>query len=277
MSSYAYPEVLVSTQWVADHLNDSNVRLVEADVNTQAYDSGHIPGAVCWNVYGDILKSDLSLIDQRALEALLSRSGIANDTMVVLYSNRNVPAAMAFWFLKIYGHDRLHLMNGGRQKWIDEGRLMTTATPAITPTAYVAKTLDASLRAHRNDVQESIGQADRVIVDVRNAQEYGGEMFWPAAPPQEGERAGHVPGAAHIPFELALNEDGTFKTVEELQALYIGQGVTADKEVITYCTVGGRSCHTWFVLKYLLGYPRAREYQASWYEWGRLPDAPVEK
>jgi len=277
MSNYANPEVLVDTQWVADHLNDPNVRLVEVDVNSQAYDSCHIPGAICWDIYRDMLKADNSVVDKASLETLLSRSGIGNNTMVVVYGNRNAAAAMAFWFLKVYDHDILYLMNGGRKKWIDEGRPMTTEVPAFAPTTYATQAPDWSIRAQRDFVQESIGKADRVIIDVRNSKEYGGEMFWPARPPQEGERAGHIPGAVHIPFEMVLNEDGTFKSIEELQALYGSKGVTADKHAIAYCTVGGRSCNTWFVLKYLLGYPNVREYVDSWYEWGRLPDVPIEK
>lgn len=277
MSNYANPEVLVDTQWVADHLNDPNVRLVEVDTYPEAYDSGHIPGAICWDIYRDMLKADNSVIDKASLEMLLARSGIGNNTMVVVYGNRNAPAAMAFWFLKVYGHDSLYLMNGGRKKWIEESRPMTTDVPAFATTTYTTQAPDWSIRAERDFVQESIGKAGRVIIDARNSKEYGGEMFWPATPPQEGERAGHIPGAVHIPFEMVLNEDGTFKSVEELQALYSSKGVTADKHAIAYCTVGGRSCNTWFVLKYLLGYPNVQEYVDSWYEWGRLPDVPIEK
>jgi thiosulfate/3-mercaptopyruvate sulfurtransferase len=277
MLSYAHPEVLVETQWVADHLNDPDVRIVEADVNPQAYDSGHIPGAIGWNLYRDLLQPDNAIIDPPVLNELLSRSAIANSTNVILYGHRNAPAAMAFWLLKIYGHEALHLMNGGRKKWIDEGRPITPAVPTLAATPYTVKAPDWGRRARLEDVRESIGKPGRVIVDVRNEKEYGGEMFWPAVPPQAGERAGHIPGAVHIPFELVLNEDGTFKPVEELSALYTSQGVTAGKEVITYCTVGGRSCNSWFVLKYLLGYPNVREYEASWYEWGRLPGVPIEK
>ena len=276
MSNYANPEVLVDTQWVADHLNDPNVRLVEGDGNSQAYDSGHIPQSIYWDLYRDMLKADNSVVDKASLEMLLSRSGIDNNTMLVVYGNRNAPAAMAFWFLKVYGHDSLYLMNGGRKKWIDEGRPITTDVPAFAQTTYTAQAPDWSIRAERDFVQESIGEAGRVIIDARNSKEYGGEMFWPATPPEEGERAGHIPGAVHIPFEMVLNEDGTFKSIEELQALYGSKGVTADKHAIVYCTVGGRSCNTWFVLKYLLGYPNVREYVDSWYEWGRLPNVPIE-
>jgi thiosulfate/3-mercaptopyruvate sulfurtransferase len=277
MSTYVDPEALVDTEWVAAHLGDPGVRLVEVDVNTQAYDSGHLPTAIGWSLYQDLLRADNSIIDKMALEALLARSGIANTTMVVLYGHRNAPAAMAFWFLKAPGHDRLRLMNGGRQKWVDEGRPMTGEVTVIAPAAYAVQVPDWSLRACRDDVQAAIGSADHALVDVRTSAEYEGELFWPSAPPQTGERAGHIPGAVHIPFEMTLSEDGTFKSIGWLRALYEGKGITADKEVITYCTVGGRSCHTWFVLTHLLGYPNVREYAASWYEWGRLLGAPIEK
>jgi thiosulfate/3-mercaptopyruvate sulfurtransferase len=276
MSTYARPEVLVETKWVADHMNSPDVLVVEVDLSSAAYDSGHIPGAIGWDIYRDMLDADNRIVDKPLLEDLLGKSGIGNDSTVVVYGNRNAAAAMAFWLLKVYGHDRLYLMNGGRQKWLDEGRPVTTGAPAFAPTAYVTKAPDWSSRAQRDLVQESIGKADRVIIDVRNSKEYGGEMFWPASPPQAGERAGHIPGAVHIPFEIVVNEDGTFKPIEELLSLFASKGVTADKQAITYCTVGGRSCNTWFVLKYLLGYPSVREYLDSWYEWGRMPDVPIE-
>jgi thiosulfate/3-mercaptopyruvate sulfurtransferase len=277
MSSYVHPAALVDTEWVAAHLGDPGVRLVEVDVNTQAYDSGHVPTAICWNLYRDLLRADNSIVDKVALEALLTQSGIANATTVVLYGHRNAPAAMAFWLLKAHGHDRLCLMNGGRKKWVDQGGPMTIESPVITPTAYAIQDPDWSNRACRDDVRAAIGSTDHALIDVRTAAEYEGELFWPSAPPQSGERAGHIPGAVHIPFEMTLSEDGTFKSISGLQALYEGQGITADKEIITYCTVGGRSCHTWFVLTHLLGYPNVREYEASWYEWGSLLDAPIEE
>jgi len=275
VSSYAHPDVLVDTQWVAEHLNDPKVRIAEVGTSTTAYDSGHIPGAVCWDVYRDILQPNHVIVDKPTFETLLSQSGIANDMTIILYSS--YAGTMAFWALRLYGHENMRLMNGGRKKWIDEGRPLTTEAPAFASATYVAKTPDWSIHAPREFVQESIGKANRVIIDVRNSKEYAGEMFWPNKPPIEGERAGHIPGAIHVPYELTLNDDGTFKSIEELQALFGSKGITADKEAITYCTVGARSCHTWFVLTYLLGYPHAQEYQESWYQWGRLPDTPVEK
>ncbi len=278
MSNYAHPEVLVSTQWVTDHLNDSNVRLIEVDTKTVRYESGHLPGAICWTIYQDLLQPDNKMLDATSLETLLSQSGISNNMTVVVYGDSwNSQACMAFWVLRAYGHYNLYVMNGGRKKWLAEGRQTTTAKPTPTPTEYRMTTPDWSNRARRDFVLESIGKPDRVLVDVRNSKEFRGEFFWPAEPPQEGERAGHIPGAVHIPFEMAMNDDGMFKSVEELRVVYEGKGVTADKEICTYCTVGGRSCHTWFVLKYLLGYRNVQEYVDSWFEWGRLPDVPVEK
>lgn len=276
MFQYAHPEVLVDTQWLFDHLSDPNVRLVETDMNSQTYNDGHIPGAVFWD------STDLLLPDQRinfniaALEGLLARSGITNDTTVITYGSYPAVGAWLFWLLKVFGHRDVYVLNGGRQKWMAEGRPLTTQQPIITPTHYHAQVPDASLRALREYVQESIGQAERVLVDVRTPQEYNGEWFMTKAP--EGtERAGHIPGAVHVPYELALNDDGTFKSSDALQALYDSRGITADKEAIAYCAVGARSGHTLFVLKYLLGYPNVRNYDGSWNEWSRLPDLAVKK
>jgi thiosulfate/3-mercaptopyruvate sulfurtransferase len=258
--NYAHPEVLVETEWVAKHLHDPKVRLVEVDMDATAYDSGHIPGAVFWNGFTTILQPD---------------SGIANDTTVVIYGNHNAIAPIIFWFLKIFGHDDVRVMNGSRKKWLVEERPLLTETPSITTTTYTAQAHNYSIRALQEQVQASIGKSDRVLVDVRTPEEYRGEWF-STKPPEGTERAGHIPGAVHIPYESALNEDETFKSAEELYALYSSKGVTSDKEVITYCTIGGRSSHTWFVLKYLLGYENVRNYDGSWNEWGNQSDTPVE-
>ncbi|MCX7595567.1 MAG: sulfurtransferase [Fischerella sp.] len=280
MSNYAHPEVLVDTQWVADHLNDSKVRLVEVDVDTTAYDSGHAPGAVGWNWKKDTqqpIRRDIP--DKAAWEALLSRSGIANDTTVIFYGdNNNWFATFAFWLTKIYGHADSRIMNGGRKKWVDEGRPLTTEVPAIAPTTYQAKDPDWSIRALRDLVNDYIGKANCALVDVRSPQEYSGELLAPENLPQEGaQRGGHIPGAVNIPWSMAVRDDGTFKLADELQALYGGKGITADKETIAYCRIGERSSHTWFVLKYLLGYPKVRNYDGSWTEWGSLIGVPIEK
>ncbi len=280
MSNYTHPEVLVDTQWVADHVSDPKLRLVEVDVDTTAYDSGHIAGAVGWNWRKDTQQQvNRDIPDQAGWGALLSHSGIANDTTIIFYGdNNNWFATFAFWLSKIYGHEDARLMNGGRKKWIDEGRPLTTEPPQIRPTQYKAKEPDMSLRAARDLVSEYIAHAKRALVDVRSPREYSGELLAPENLPQEGaQRGGHIPGAANIPWGMAVKEDGTFKPVEELQALYGGKGVTKDKEIIAYCRIGERSSHTWFVLKYLLGYPHVRNYDGSWTEWGSLIGAPIEK
>lgn len=277
MFNYAHPEVLVDSQWIVDHLNDPNVRVVEADLTPQAYNTGHIPGAVFWNMLTDLLLPDYRInFDPIAWEKLLARSGIANDTTVITYGDFPASGAWLFWLLKVFGHRDVRVLNGSRRKWVAEGRPLTTETPTIVPTQYQVQSPDSSLRAFHDEVRESIGRADRVLVDVRTPQEYSGELFM-IEPPKETERAGHIPSAVPVYYELALNEDGTFKSIKDLQALYSDKGITSDKKVITYCAVGGRSGHTWFVLKYLLGYPNVQNYDGSWNEWSRLPNMPIER
>ncbi len=279
-NGYAHPEVLVETEWVAQHLKDPNLRLVEVDVDTTAYDSGHIPGALGWNWKRDTQQPVRRNIPDRAeFEALMRRSGIANDTTVVLYGdNNNWFATFAYWLLKVYGHNDARVMNGGRKKWVDEHRPLTTDMPTIVPAMYHVKDPDPSIRALRAQVQESVARPGRAFVDVRSPKEYAGELLAPENLPQEGaQRGGHIPGAANIPWGQAVRDDGTFKSVDELRALYGGQGITPDKEIIAYCRIGERSSHTWFVLRQLLGYPNVRNYDGSWTEWGSLIDAPIEK
>jgi thiosulfate/3-mercaptopyruvate sulfurtransferase len=279
-NGYAFGEVLVSTDWLAGHLDDPNIRLVEVSVDTEAYESGHIPGAVGWSWKKDTqdpLQRDIP--NQAAFEALMSWSGITTDTTVVLYGDLdNWFAAYAFWLLKLYGHPDVRLLNGGRKKWIAEERPLTTYVPSYTLTTYRAQTPNMELRALRSFVEASLQHEGHALVDVRSPDEFSGKLLAPANLPQEGsQRGGHIPGAANIPWSKAVLEDGTFKPLADLKTLYEGQGITADKEIIAYCRIGERSSHTWFVLTYLLGYPKVRNYDGSWTEWGSLIGAPIER
>jgi len=277
---YAHPEVLVTTAWVAEHLSDPNLRVVEVDVDTAAYDEGHVPGAVGWNWQSQLCDTvTRDIIGKEALEALLSESGIANDTTVVLYGdNNNWFAAWAFWQLKIYGHRDVRLMDGGRKKWVAEGRPLTKEVPRYPRTSYRAQDPDLSIRAFKEQILEKLGKPGFALVDVRSPKEFSGELLAPENLPQEGaQRGGHIPGAANIPWASAVRDDGTFKSPEELRELYASRGITPDKEIVAYCRIGERSSHTWFVLKYLLGYERVRNYDGSWTEWGSSVRVPIEK
>jgi thiosulfate/3-mercaptopyruvate sulfurtransferase len=279
-NGYANPDVLVETEWVAQHLNDPNLRLVEVDVDTTAYDSGHVPGAIGWNWKKDTQQPvQRDIPDQAAFEALMSRSGIGTDTTVVFYGdNNNWFATYAFWLSQLYGHTNARVMNGGRKKWVDEGRPLTTDAPALAHTIYRVKDADMNIRALRDLVMHSMSENERRLVDVRSPKEYSGELLAPENLPQEGaQRGGHIPSAANIPWGQAVQEDGTFKSFADLKALYESKGITPDKEIIAYCRIGERSSHTWFVLKYLLGYPNVRNYDGSWTEWGSLIGAPIER
>jgi thiosulfate/3-mercaptopyruvate sulfurtransferase len=279
-TDYVHPEVLVDTQWVADHLNDPKVKIVEVDVDTNAYDTGHIKGAIGLDWRKDLQARPIrDLLSKDALEALLSSKGIsAGDSVIVYGDNNNWFAAWFVWNLKYYGHKDVRLINGGRKKWQDEDRQLVTDAPSLKPATYKAGQPNKAIRALRDEVLGELGKAGTVLVDVRSPKEYSGELLAPENLPQEGaQRSGHIPGAANIPWGQAVREDGTFKPVEELRALYEGKGVTSDKAVIAYCRIGERSSHTWFVLHYLLGYPNVRNYDGSWTEWGSLIAAPIEK
>jgi thiosulfate/3-mercaptopyruvate sulfurtransferase len=272
-------DVLVTTEWVAQHAKDATVRVVEVDVDTTAYEQGHVPGAIGWNWTTDLCDTLVrDIVSKDKLEALLGQSGIDNKTAIVLYGdNNNWFAAWAFWQLKIYGHDDVRIMNGGRKKWLAESRELSTDKPNIKPTKYTAKNADNSLRAFLPEVQQAIKAKSAALVDVRSPQEFTGEILAPPGLPETCQRGGHIPGAKSIPWAKACNDDGTFKTREELRTLYGAQGVTGDQPVIAYCRIGERSSHTWFVLKYLLGYSNVKNYDGSWTEWGNLVGAPVEK
>jgi thiosulfate/3-mercaptopyruvate sulfurtransferase len=279
MAGYAVPEVLVDTAWVEQHKNDPKVRLVEVDVDTSGYDQGHVPGAVAWNwttQLCDTLRRDIIPKDQ--FERLMSESGVGNDTTVVLYGdNNNWFAAWALWQMKVYGHKDVRLMNGGRKKWLAEGRELSTDTPSYPEASYRASEPDLSLRAFLPEVMQAQAARSAGMVDVRSPDEFTGKILAPPGLPETCQRGGHIPGAANIPWGQACNEDGTFKSYDELKALYEGKGITADRPVIAYCRIGERSSHSWFVLKYLLGYPDVKNYDGSWTEWGNLVGAPVER
>lgn len=281
LQGYAHPEALVTTDWVNEHKNDPNVRLLEVDVDTSAYDQGHIPGAVGINWQTQLQDPVVrDLADKESLEQVLSQAGVSPDTAVVVYGdNNNWFAAWALWQLKYYGHNDVRIMNGGRVKWVAEGRELSTEAPQIAATKYkFAGEPDESIRAYRDQVLEAVRQGDANLVDVRSPKEYSGELLAPEGIPQEGaQRGGHIPGAANIPWGQAVNADGAFKSPDELKALYESKGVTPDRETIAYCRIGERSSHTWFVLKYLLGYPQVRNYDGSWTEWGSAVRVPVEK
>ena len=281
MASVAHPESIVTTEWVAENLSDPNVRLVEVDVDTEAYDQGHIAGAVGWNwtsQLNDELTRDILSAEQ--MGRLLGESGIGPDTTVVLYGdNNNWFATYAFWQMRMYGHSDLKIMDGGRQKWVDEGRELTTDAPSVESVSYDAPAPDLSIRATRDYVLDVASTSNNTgLVDVRAPDEYNGTLLAPANLPQEGsQRGGHIPGAANIPWATAVAEDGTFKSVEELQEIYGGAGITGDGETIAYCRIGERSSHTWFVLSQILGYEKVRNYDGSWTEYGSIVGAPIER
>ena len=280
MAEYSHPESLVTTDWVAEHGNDANVRLVEVDVDTSAYDEGHIAGAVGWNWQSQLQASlRRDLISGTELEALLGVAGIDNNTTVILYGdNNNWFAAWAFWQLKYYGHGDVRLMNGGRAKWVADGRPLTTDAASHAAKSYRASEPNQDIRAYRDAVLGAVFASSVALVDVRAPAEYSGELLAPANLPQEGsQRGGHIPGAANVPWGQAVNEDGTFKSADELTALYGGKGIDGSKETIAYCRIGERSSHTWFVLTQLLGHQNVRNYDGSWTEWGSIVNAPIEK
>lgn len=281
-SGYAN-DVLVSTQWVAEHLQDPTVRLIEVDEDILLYDVGHIPGAVKLDWQQDLWHPvERDYIGEDEVAALLGRLGIKDTDTVVLYGDKsNWWASYAYWFLTYSGIKGLRIMNGGRQKWVDEGRDLTTDQPQITPTTYPTPQRREDLRALREDVRAHIAgvqAGQNALVDVRSPDEFSGKVTHMPTYPQEGVlRGGHIPGARNIPWARATNEDGTFKSAEELQALYAGEGVTKDKDVVAYCRIAERSSHTWFVLHELLGYPKVRNYDGSWTEWGNAVGMPIEK
>ena len=271
--------MLVSTDWVSQHLSDPAVKIAEVDVDTAAYDQGHVPGAVGWNwttQLCDTLVRDVA--PKGKLEQLLGDAGIDNNTTIILYGdNNNWFAAWAFWQLKLYGHQDVRIMDGGRKKWLAEGKELSTDAPKAAEKTYKAKDPDNSLRAFLPEVQDAVKGKKAALVDVRSPAEFTGEILAPPGLPETCQRGGHIPGAKSMPWAKLANDDGTFKSVDEIKKLYDGVGVTGDKPIIAYCRIGERSSHSWFALKYLLGYNNVKNYDGSWTEWGNLVGAPVEK
>ena len=281
--TYAYPDVICETSWVADNLKNSKIKILEVDYDPEnAYRQGHIPGAylIWWKKdINDPNRRDI--INRRQFEDLMSKIGVSPETELILYGDfNNWFAAFAFWVFLYYGHKRIKLMNGGRKKWETENREYTKEEPyaSLRPSKYISQPPDEGLRAYLPDVKRAIERTETVLVDVRSPKEFSGEITAPPEYPSEhAQRGGHIPGAQNIPWAQAVSEDGTFKSAEELRALYEAKGVTPDKDVICYCRIGERSSHSWFVLKYLLGYPSVRNYDGSWTEWGNMIGNPIEK
>jgi thiosulfate/3-mercaptopyruvate sulfurtransferase len=278
MSDYANPTALVTADWAAQHLDDPGVRFVEVDVDTEAYRQGHLRGAVGWNwetQLSDGIRRDI--VSREELSELLSTSGIAPDTHVVLYGdNNNWFAAWVFWQLKLHGIERVSLIDGGRAYWLTHDLPLTTDVPAHAATGIEVAEADFTTRAFLRDVQAGLGESTLALVDVRSPAEFSGEVLAPPGLSESAQRAGHIPGAASAPWAQTVNEDGTFRSADELRAHYAAKGVTADKDIVAYCRIGERSSHTWFVLHELLGYERVRNYDGSWTEWGSVIGVPIE-
>jgi thiosulfate/3-mercaptopyruvate sulfurtransferase len=276
---YATEGALVSPEWAQQHLNDPQVRFIEVDVDTAAYEQGHLPGAVGWNwtsQLSDNVRRDI--VSREELQKLLRESGIKKDTHIVLYGdNNNWFAAWAYWQLKLHGIDNVSILNGGRKYWLDKGLPISADPPKQEAGDIEVGEPSWELRAFRDDVLPRLGQEGFALVDVRSPAEFSGEVIAPPGMTETAQRGGHIPGAASIPWAQAVNEDGTFKSADDLKQLYEGKGVTADKDVIAYCRIGERSSHSWFVLRELLGYPKVKNYDGSWTEWGSMVGVPIER
>jgi thiosulfate/3-mercaptopyruvate sulfurtransferase len=271
---------LVTTQWVADNLNAPGYRLVEVDVDTTQYEQGHIPGAIAFN-WQTQLQDQIArdIISKEGIEQLLSEAGVTPDTYILLYGdNNNWFAAYALWLLNYYGHEKTSLIDGGRKKWLAENRPTTTDTPAFPKTDYKVTKINTQYRSDRDSIKANLGKPGFALVDVRSPAEYVGDIIAPPGMTETAQRPGHIPSAANIPWATAVAEDGTFKSVDELKALYGGKGITGDQnEIVAYCRIGERSSHSWFALKYILGYENVKNYDGSWTEWGNLVGNPIKK
>ena len=277
MLNYAHPETLVDTQWLSQHLDDPNVRIIEIDLNQESYDQGHIPGSIFWQAMKPFKSYFRVNFDPVAIAELLGNIGISNDTTVVaVHGGYIATSGFTFWLLKVFGHDHVCILNGGRKKWTMDGYDLTTEIKVPAKTKYQAKSPDYDLHISLAELQKSIEHKGCTLLDVRTPEEYAGEIFM-MNPPTENERGGHIPGATNLYYELAHNDDDTFKSFQELKELYEKQDITAEQLIIPYCAVGGRSGHTWFILKYLLGYPNVKNYDGSWNEWSRIADLPIAK
>jgi len=281
MGNYKYSEVLVTTEWVAAHQNDPNIRLVEADEDVLLYETGHISGALKIDWQNDLQDPVIrDYIRPEKFEQLMSRKGISPENQVIFYGDKNNWwACYAFWAFKLYGHQYCSIMDGGRQKWIQEGRPLTKEIPHFPAVNYKVRQFnEKAIRAFREEVLLHV-RAKKPLIDVRSPQEFRGELLHMESYPQEGAlRGGHIPHAQNVPWSMAVNSDGTFKSYQELQAIYKNIAhLKPEEEIITYCRIGERSAHTWFVLKYLLGYPRVKNYDGSWTEWGNMVRAPIER
>ncbi len=281
-NEYAHPEVLVDTNWTEEHINDQNVRIAEVDYDPKSnYFLGHIPGAVLFDWKQDINDPiSRNIISKEACENLLRKAGLNNDTTLILYGDfNNWFAAFAFWVFKYYGYGDVRLMNGGRKKWLDEDRPVSKDVSNYNLGNFATSHSDENIRTYLYKVLKALDNKNStILVDVRSPAEFTGEVTAPAEYPTEhAQRGGHIPGAINIPWSKAVNEDGTFKSTKELRKLYQEKGILPDKEIISYCRIGERSSHTWFVLKYLLGYPDVKNYDGSWTEWGNMIGNPIEK
>jgi thiosulfate/3-mercaptopyruvate sulfurtransferase len=281
MTGYANPDVLVSTDWVKDHIGKPGIKLVEVDVDTKAYEAGHIAGAVGFNWQTQLQdQTTRDIVDRTAFERLVGGAGIRREDTVVLYGdNNNWFAAYAFWLFKVYGHADVKLMNGGRVKWLNESdKKLTVDVPAVTSGAYKATGPDLSIRARVSDVLRAVEAKATNLIDVRSPDEFTGKVIAPPGMTETAQRGGHIPGAASVPWATAVNADGTFKNADELKEIYVNKAkVDAKRDTIAYCRIGERSSHTWFVLKYLLGLPNVRNYDGSWTEYGSMVGLPIEK